>query len=264
MAGPSKRRVIPSEELSEFQRWQFGSLIDPNPRASLIKPPPPVPEELPPEPEVEIEPIVEADYPEEEQLPYPTAEEIEAIEQQAHQEGYQAGLEQGRQAGDAEIKTLQNLLGGLTEACAGIEKTLAEQVLDLSIVIARQVLRDELAVNRTHLVVAIREALAALPAVKPSARLLLNPEDLPVVSNYLSGDLPADIWRLQADPDLSPGSCRIETSSTSIDLTLESRWQSIMRVLGREQRADLAWEKDNKSIDPVFPEIPLAGLDEPQ
>lgn len=252
----SNSRVIPREELSEFQRWQFSTLLDEKTKPQAIEriakaepvvqpEPPPVhqPVELPPSaPAVESAPPLDAVH-------FPTAEEIEAIERQAQEEGYQSGLAAGRLAAELEVNQLRALLTGVSEACRGAEVQLAEDVLDLALVVARQLVRNELQVDRAFLLPAIREAIAGLPTVREPARLMLNPEDLTTISALLGSELPTDYWRFVPDAALSLGSCRIESSVTSIDLTLTTRWNSLLRVLSRNKRADLSWDAASSSAD---------------
>lgn len=251
MAGSG--RVIPREELSEFQRWQFSTLLEEvayqqavahvekeSQPEILVAPTPTVVDPVSnPSPAVEPEAAI----------PLPTAEEIEAIERQAQEEGYQSGLAAGRLAAEAEVSRLRALLGGIEEVCQSAEKQLAEQVLDLALVVARQLVRDEIKADRTLLLSAIKEAIAGLSTVKEPARLILNPEDLTAISVLLSGELPTDYWRFIPNPALPAGSCRIETPVSTVDLTMATRWSNLLRVLGRNNRADMIWHDEDAAPD---------------
>ncbi len=252
MAGSNSGRVIPREELSDFQRWQFSSLLEtPSLKTQAVEPPsaepvglaasvPHVPEPTAEEFSQSVEPGVAL----------PTAEDIEAIERQAQEEGYQTGLAAGRLAAESEANRLRALLGGVEIACKDVEGQIAQDVLDLAVVIARQMVREEVKVDRTRIMPVIREALAGLPAVKGPSRLLLNPEDLTAVNVMLEGELPGDYWRLAPDPSLSSGSCRIETPVSSVDLAMTTRWRNLLRVLGRTHREDLDWHADDSDVTP--------------
>ena len=245
MAGQISR-VIPREELSEFQRWQFNSLLE---GAALAQP---VPEQTTVE-SPSVEPLssevftapVEVPETVEDAVPihFPTAEEIEAIEQQAHEDGFQSGLQTGRAVAEAEVHQFRAVLASLAEARQSAEAKLADEVLELALVVARQLVRDALDADRTLILPAVREAIAGLPSIREPARLLLNPDDLAVVSSLLANELPSGNWRFVGDPALAPGDCRIESPVSSIDLGLALRWQTILNVLGKKQRADLAWEQ---------------------
>lgn len=251
MAASNSGRVIPREELTEFQRWQFSTLLEEAAYKQAVSHPDETPVPAVSHAPVAVESAaavpayVPAPVEEIETLSLPTAEEIQAIERQAQEEGYQTGLAAGRLAAESEVNRLRAMLGGIEQACLSAEKTLADQVLDLALVVAKQFIRTEIETNRTALMPAIREAIASLPQVKEASRLMLNPEDLTALSVLLSGELPSDYWRFVPDPSLPAGSCRIQTPVSSIDLSLSDRWASLLRVLGRDQRADLAWQESD-------------------
>ncbi|RLM50092.1 flagellar assembly protein FliH, partial [Halobellus sp. Atlit-31R] len=84
--------MIPKEQQSAYQRWELTSFGDERPstqarRAAMA--PPPVASE--PEPIETVPNVV-----------LPTAQELEAIREQARAEGYAEGLIEGRAAGHAE------------------------------------------------------------------------------------------------------------------------------------------------------------------
>ncbi|WP_410498986.1 flagellar assembly protein FliH [Chitinibacter sp. S2-10] len=232
------RRIIPSEELSEFQRWQFNSLLETaarlHPEPETVEPleepvPDPVIEEtVPGEVVFEEEPVVEAAP---EPMNYPTADEIEAIQRQAHEEGYQAGLQEGRVQAQVQIQQLDQLLGEVAASCRNTETELADAVLQLALVVAQQMIGDELRQYPKQLLAPIREALAVIPTPSYPAKLFLSPADLQLLQHDLQYELAEDIWRLIPDDHLQPGSCRIETPNTQMEYSLVSRWNKILGVL---------------------------------
>ncbi|AOX99947.1 FliH/SctL family protein [Jeongeupia sp. USM3] len=244
MAGPH-RRVIPREELTAWERWELGG-IDEERRA---RQPAPVaaPQLETPQPPAEPEPVVTpvaevvVDTLPLAEVSLPTAEEIEAIEQQAMREGFDAGLEAGRLAAEDEVNRLKALLRTLDNISAGAEQALAESTLDLALVLARELVRREVAADRTVLLPAIVEALSGIPSPGGASRLFLHQDDLNALEPMLAIELSGESWRLLADPRLSPGDARIETASTQIDLALPARWHTILRVLNRADRDELGW-----------------------
>ncbi|WP_432719728.1 flagellar assembly protein FliH [Jeongeupia wiesaeckerbachi] len=252
MAGPH-RRVIPREELTAWERWELGG-IDEERRA---RQPQPAAAPLPPVVQVEPEPVLPAPVDDAatvyESLPVaevslPTAEEIEAIEQQAMREGFDAGLEAGRLAAEDEIGRLKGVLSSLDNLVAGAEHDLAESVLDLALVLARELVRQEVAADRKLLLPAIVEALSGIPPASGTSRLYLHPDDLNALEPMLAIELSGETWRLIADPRLNSGDARIETASTQIDLALPARWHTMLRVLNRADRGELGW---NAPVSPA-------------
>ena len=250
----SHRRVIPREELSAFQRWQFNSLLDtPAAVAEAVIPPSNIEAsdagaEAPvSQPEAnfvaEDEQVAVEALPPEPAMNYPTAEEIEAIQQQAHYEGFQAGLEAGRLAAEAEILQLQSLIASVTDNLQAAETQLAESVLDLGLLVARQMICAELQSQPRQLLAPIRDALAVMPTPTNPSRLYLSPEDLDLLQSALQMELPDDVWRILPDANMASGSCKIETPATQLSYTLASRWENILKVLKRSHHPDLAWGK---------------------
>lgn len=248
----SNSKVIPREELSAFQRWQFNTLLDVDgalpPNTDDSQNHEPTEDVLVPEDNCIIPDA--AAHPSVESLVYPTAEELEAIEHRAQEDGYQVGLAAGKLAAASDVERLRALLSDLSDACKAAESALAEDVVELALVVARQMIRDALHADRTLLLPAIREAIAGLPQVNGAARLMLNPDDLNAVSGLLAGELSADSWRLIPDSSLSSGNCRIEASNATVNLMLAERWSNILQVLGKNNREDLAWD-----------EVPLPAVD---
>ncbi|TJZ65886.1 FliH/SctL family protein [Chitiniphilus eburneus] len=272
------RRVIPREELTAWERWELGALNEEaeeraravaaaKQQAQQPPPPPPAPEPVAPEPEPEPAPA----EPEPEPVPpppevnWPTAEEIEAIQQQAQREGFEAGLEAGRLAAEVEVSRLKSVLGELETMAVRLDAELSEKVLDLALVIARQQARKEIMADRERLIPVVREAVATLPPLRVPARISLNPADHDAVEGLLGGELPGDIWRLVPDPQVEAGGCRIDSATSSADLTLGTRWANLIRVLGRQQHKELAWEAEPAPVADEAPPAPLpaAGAADP-
>ncbi len=243
--------MIPREQLSAWEKWELASLNEAEAEAAALEEEvaEPVPEEVEvPEEEVfseeeqDLEPLPTepVDVPDAD-VSFPTAEEIEAIAQRAQSEGFEAGLEAGRLVAEDEANRLRSVLASVESTLQKAEAALSNEVLDLAVVIARQMVRDELNHSPERLLPILREALASLPAARSPSRVFLNPDDLIAVEGMLGGDLPSDTWRLLPDKQLETGGCRIETPDSAVDLSLPVRWQNILRVLGRGDRADLGW-----------------------
>ncbi len=271
-----QRRIIPSEELTEFQRWQFNSLLDkpapsqlvqetvfPEPQALVEEPAVELGEDVASEPAPSDEPVSVAEIAQ--AMPYPTAEEIEAIQQQAHEEGYQAGLVEGRAQAELELQQLQPLLAQITEMCRETEHALADSVLELALLVAKQMIGDELRQHPKQLLVPIRDALAAIPTASNPAKLFLSPDDLQLLQHDLRYELTEDVWRFIADEQLTTGSCRIETPNTQLEFSLASRWKKIVGVLGSRSDSDFSLEQypggvSDVALDSKVPESATSSV----
>jgi len=185
-------------------------------------------------------------------LSYPTAAELEAIHQDAWQAGYdaghQAGLAAGQQAGEAAGREaassvvqqqfadawapLAQLAGSFEAELARIEPVLADDVLQLAMVLASKLVGHELVANPTALEPLLRDALLALPPTLKAARLRVNPADLAVVRRFLEREAPQTVWQWVEDSAIERGGCLIDSDGARLDLTLARRRQALAAALG--------------------------------
>jgi flagellar assembly protein FliH len=166
------------------------------------------------------------------------------LEQTRRREGYRAGYAQGfaeaRVEAQRHAERLQGILAQARDALAGFEQQLADDVLDLAVDIARQVLRGELSARRDALLPAVREAVGALPERAANLKLSLNPSDVDVVRAHMGGELKHTGWQMIEDPLIEPGGCKVSSTSGEADATLETRWSRVIQSLSRTD----AWHTD--------------------
>jgi flagellar assembly protein FliH len=211
-AGLSYTRFIPREELGEVQPWQPGSFgaVPTRPGQSDQKPKGPTEQEW--------------------------LARIEATRQQAYEEGYRDGmaaLEGFKKTHTAQMSArIGQLVQSFDDQWAQLESQMAEALSRSTALLARQVLRTELA-TQPALVQAV--AAEALNAVLMSARQVLvrvHPDDLPLVAEGAGEALQARGARLQADPIIQRGGCSVESDAGTIDATIENRWARAVQALG--------------------------------
>lgn len=175
----------------------------------------------------------------------PTIEQVTGIQEQARQEGYTSGhaeglaqgLAEGREAAAREIARLQRLADTFSTEVSKADETISQQVLDLSVDLARALLKSALTIQPELIIPIVKEAVRYLPALHQPAMLYLNPGDAVLVKARIGDELTKMGWQLIDEAQLEPGSCRVETASNQIDATLPTRWQRLNAALGK----DSAW-----------------------
>ena len=177
----------------------------------------------------------------------PTAEEVEQIYEEARKSGYDAGYEEGTARGRVEAMKLHGLVEHLDKALQGFEESVATQLLDLGIELARTLVRHELRSVPTTIVDVVREALLQVP--QNHAMIHLHSEDAGLVKEYLGEQIAHVGHRLIEDDTVQRGGCRIESPGSELDATVETRWRRIMANLGREDEFESPAEER-----PVAPE----------
>lgn len=198
----------------------------------------------------------------EEEEPVPlTAEEIEEIRQAAHdegfnqgkEEGFSNGYEEGKQSGheeglklgheegvatglaegEATINELsenwQAIIAQLHQPLADVEKNVEEQLLNLVVALTKAVTQQEVVLNVDILMSAISTGIKALPSQEAQTQILLHPSDIERVEiQFGSEHIQEQGWRLLPAPQLSVGSCQIENSTSTIDLSINSRLKEVL------------------------------------
>lgn len=172
----------------------------------------------------------------------PTIDQVSHIHDQARQEGYDLGLVEGRAEGLAEgrteaageIERLRRIAETFQAEVAKADESISQDVLNLSLDLARAMLKTTLAMRPELILPIVREAINYLPGMKQPALLFLNPDDAVLVKSRLGDELTKAGWNIAEDEHLERGGCRAETPSNQIDASIPTRWQRLAAALGRE------------------------------
>ncbi len=161
-----------------------------------------------------------------------TARELEEIHNQARREGFEEGLSQGRDAARKEfmqrLQLLDTAMQKLARPFEEMDESVEQQLAQLAMLVARQLVRRELKADPGQVVAVVREALAALPVGARDVRLALNPEDAAMIRELLSLQEGDHAIRVVEDPVQSRGGCRVLTETSQIDATVESRLSAVI------------------------------------
>jgi flagellar assembly protein FliH len=190
-----------------------------------------------------------------------TAEDIEEIRQAAHEEGFNQGKEEGFAKGYEEGKTQgltegtaegveegkekglaqgedaiatlserwESLIEQLNKPLASVEKNIEDQLLNLVIQLTEAVVLQEAKTNPDILIAAIATGIKALPSNEANTQIYLHPDDIKHVEQQFGEQhIRESGWRLLPAPQVSPGSCQIENSTSNIDLQMKSRLKQVL------------------------------------
>ena len=157
----------------------------------------------------------------------PTAAQLEEIQRQAHDEGYQAGYAEGAQR-------IAALLNSMEHALQQADQEIAQDLLKLSLEVARQMVQQTLKTHPEILLNTIREAINSLPHFNQGAHLVLHPDDAALVRTSMGEQLSHTGWKIFEDAQIARGGVRVETAHSQIDATLANRWQRIVAAIGQD------------------------------
>lgn len=179
----------------------------------------------------------------------PTLAELEGVERIAWDEGFAKGRDAGLAAGSQEAQRLNDelrariqradaLLNSLARPMEQLDETVEQLCVQLSMTIAKHLLRRELRIDPTQVIAIVRETVALLPLGQRNVRVHMHPLDAAVVRERLSEPQGERAWSIVEDPVMGRGGCRVSTDTAQIDARLESRLIAVMKQLLGEDRAD--------------------------
>lgn len=172
-------------------------------------------------------------------------EELELIRQQAYEKGYAKGHMEGMAQGQKEIKEqvgyLQSLMSAFTEPLTEVDDQVVDELLQLCIAMVKQMVRRELKISPGEIVAVVREAMGLLPSASVDVTLEIHPDDAKLIREALTQPENESGWKIIEDPLLTRGGCRVLTSTSRIDATVEKRINTVIaEVMGGERKVDLA------------------------
>ncbi len=169
-----------------------------------------------------------------------TARGLQELQKEAYDEAYQAGLKEGRKAGEEEIKKrgsrFDELLNALARPFDELDETVEKKLVELSMMVAKQLFRREISIDPGHVIGVVREAIQLLPLASRNIKVHLHPEDAKLVLEALS---PADgerAWDIIEDPLASRGGCKVSTDNSHIDARAETRLLAVVNTITGDER----------------------------
>lgn len=175
-----------------------------------------------------------------------TLDEVEAIRQDAWNEGFSTGEKDGFHAGQlkaaqeaeialaSKVQALENIMRELFEPIANQDQQLEEAMLELVMQISQQVIQRELKIDSSQIKHVVRESLKLLPIGSEAVRVYVNPQDFEHIKALRERH--EESWKIIEDDELLPGGCRFESVNTQINASIETRIEHIAAQVLEQQR----------------------------
>ncbi|OHC23283.1 MAG: flagellar assembly protein FliH [Pseudomonadales bacterium RIFCSPHIGHO2_02_FULL_60_43] len=179
-----------------------------------------------------------------------TLDELEAIRQDAYNEGFATGEKDGFHAGQlkakqeadialaAKLASMEQLMTQLFEPISAQDQQLEEAMVSLLGQMVRQVIQRELVSDSSQIRQVLSEALKLLPMGTGNIRIHVNPQDFEIIKALRERH--EESWRILEDTSLLPGGCRVESELSRIDATVETRLNQAIKQLFEQQREQAA------------------------
>jgi flagellar assembly protein FliH len=169
--------------------------------------------------------------------PHGTAPTLDAIREQAYEEGFSAGIAQAQSALDGPAAALAGAAEQLQALRGDAAASVEADAVDLALRIAEQAVGAAIAADPELVVEAVRGALRRL-VERDRVLILVNPDDLELVREHVArlvGELGGiEHCEVQAERRVRPGGAIVRTSEGEVDATLETKLARAREVLEHE------------------------------
>ena len=172
-----------------------------------------------------------------------TREQMAKISQQAYEKsyakGYMDGLANGQKESRKQLENLSGILATLAMPLPEVDDLVVDELAQLCMAVVKQMVRRELKISPGEIIAVVREALSMLPATPAEITLELHPDDATLIKDTLETSSTELSWKIIEDPLLTRGGCRVLTTNSRIDASVETRMNAIIaEVMGGERQYD--------------------------
>jgi flagellar assembly protein FliH len=158
------------------------------------------------------------------------------------QEAYARGIEEERKQADEDLAGICSALTAAVSIVSKLRERIVkeseEELLKLSFMVAKKIIRQEIKQDRQIMTLLVSEALREFPE-QHDIVLCLHPEDYKVISSnkelFLSGVGDERQITLKSDEAMTLGGCVVESSAGIIDARIEAQLDEIYRNLIEER-----------------------------
>lgn len=167
-----------------------------------------------------------------------TARQLEELQKQAYEEAYAEGLQSAKVEIQQEIQRFNSMVTGLSAPFKDLDKQVDEELVTLVIALVKQMVRREIKSDPGQIMAVVREAIESLPVASRDLQLRFHPEDAALVQKLYKISEEAQAWDIVEDPLISRGGCKIITSVSQVDATLETRLNQLFAEVFGERQQD--------------------------
>lgn len=158
-------------------------------------------------------------------------EEAENIKKSAFEEGYQKGLEQSK----ADLELFKNNLTVFMNAPKNVFEYVAPDILEISVDIAKKVIKKEVETDPQVLVNIIVDVLKTVSKSEPKINIRVKPQAV----QFIKDTIPNITYQygidskinIIADPSIEEGGCIFQTNNGIVDASVDTQLEIIKKAI---------------------------------
>jgi flagellar assembly protein FliH len=157
---------------------------------------------------------------------------------EGYEKGYYEGIEKAKAEIDQKYSALLNTVKGISDTALAekhkIIKNTEDDIVDMSIEIAKKVVNKELATDKKIIIGFVKEAIKLLED-KEKIIIYSHPQDIELIKSHRAEFMElvdtTDSLHILPDELLEPGECRLESKSEIIDTDIHYQFGEIKKKL---------------------------------
>ncbi|MGI1677433.1 MAG: flagellar assembly protein FliH [Cellvibrionaceae bacterium] len=207
-----------------------------------------------------------------------TAKQISELAESTRQQGYQDGLKEGKETGykegfdsgekkaldaakeqiEKEGDRLISLVNGLIDPFEQHTSNLENIIFNTIKSLAQSVVKRELKTDSSQIRDLVKKSISALPSGSDNITIYLNPDDISLMDDFFLER--AVQWKLNGDPSMIPGGCKVQTKESFVDFSVEKRLE---QTLEKFIAGDFLGNPDNEILDSDTHNVVESSIVEP-
>ena len=171
--------------------------------------------------------------------------------EEAYRKGFEEGLKQSSGSHDLERKQLVDIVQAMTRPLEQVNESVESELVELSLAVAKMILRREINDDQRLIVGLIQAALKQLPSSSLNIRIHLHPEDAVVVRDALAQAGQVEHWQIDEDSAMGRGDCQIHTDNSFIDAGIDGLIARLAAdMIGSQRSTDMNENQDHVTNKP--------------
>lgn len=196
-------------------------------------------------------------------VPQLTEEEIEEIRVNAHKKGYDAGYNEGLNAGHEEgfpqgveegkkagfeegyaqgmeqakldmqekISYFEQAVQKLAIPMENLDNQIADSLVNFALNLTEQLVHLGVDRSKTYILTSLNEAISMLPTLESGVTITINQHDRDILAEaYNKEELDKRKWTVMVDNTMNNGDLQVEAKDSSISQTLEKKIQDLVKA----------------------------------
>ena len=158
-------------------------------------------------------------------------EEAENIKKSAFEEGYRKGMEQA----NADMETFRNSFSEFMNAPKNVFEYIAPDILEISVDIAKKIIKKEVESDPQVLVNTIVDVLKTVSKSEPKINIRVKPQAVQFIKDTLP-NITYEYWidakvNIIADPSIEEGGCIFQTNNGIVDASIDTQLEIIKKAI---------------------------------